>query len=104
HLVDQVTGSNQNNNQSTVVKRGVVSEKVSQEMQALMEGVTQTKLDQGFSFMKFPDGYSVGGKTGTAQIPSPDGGYYGDRFNGAFIGFVGGDKPQYVIMVDVKEP
>ena len=46
----------------------------------------------------------VGGKTGTAQIAKPDGGYYGDRYNGSFTGFVGGDKPEYVIVVRVNEP
>jgi cell division protein FtsI/penicillin-binding protein 2 len=48
--------------------------------------------------------YSIGGKTGTAQVPKPGGGYYEDRFNGTFMGFVGGDKPQYVIVVRVNEP
>jgi cell division protein FtsI/penicillin-binding protein 2 len=87
-----------------VVRRGVVSPAVSKQMQSLMAGVVQTKVDQGFNIMRFPAGYVVGGKTGTAQIADPAGGYYGDRFNGTFIGFVGGDKPQYVIMVAVKQP
>lgn len=50
------------------------------------------------------DGYRVGGKTGTAEIANPDGGYYEDRFNGTYVGFVGGDTPEYVIMVRVDEP
>lgn len=53
---------------------------------------------------KFPDNFSVGGKTGTAQIANPAGGYYDDRYNGTYVGFVGGDKPQYVIVVRVNEP
>lgn len=48
--------------------------------------------------------YSIGGKTGTAQIARPEGGYYEDRFNGMFMGFVGGDKPEYVIVVRVNDP
>lgn len=48
--------------------------------------------------------YQVGGKTGTAEIANPAGGYYEDRFNGTYVGYVGGDKPQYVIMVRVNEP
>jgi cell division protein FtsI/penicillin-binding protein 2 len=32
------------------------------------------------------------------------GGYYEDRFNGTYLGFVGGDRPQYVISVRVNEP
>lgn len=49
-------------------------------------------------------GYMVGGKTGTAEIAKPGGGYYEDRYNGSFTGFVGGDKPEYVIVVRVNEP
>jgi len=106
-LVDQTINSD---GQTTtlkpkVVRRDVVSNTVAQEMQGLMEGViTYKKTVQGFNILNFPSNYNVGGKTGTAQIASPAGGYYGDRFNGTFIGFVGGDKPQYLIMVDMKEP
>jgi cell division protein FtsI/penicillin-binding protein 2 len=50
------------------------------------------------------EGYQVGGKTGTAEIANPAGGYYEDKFNGTYVGYVGGDKPEYVIMVRVNEP
>ncbi len=91
-------------NQPKVVRKNVVSAQVAQEMQGLMAGVVQTKVDQGFKNMVFPAGYVVGGKTGTAQIANPAGGYYGDRYDGTFMGFVGGDKPQYVIIVAVRQP
>ncbi len=48
--------------------------------------------------------YNIGGKTGTAQITKPTGGYYDDQFNGTFTGFIGGDNPEYVIVVRVNEP
>ena len=48
--------------------------------------------------------YTVGGKTGTAQIAKPGGGYEDNEFNGTYAGFVGGDKPQYVIVVFVDKP
>ncbi len=48
--------------------------------------------------------YAVGGKTGTAQITKPTGGYYDDLFNGMYVGFIGGDKPEYVIVVRVNKP
>ena len=44
------------------------------------------------------------GKTGTPEIANPAGGYYTDRFNGTYIGYVGGRQPQYVIVVRVNEP
>ena len=49
-------------------------------------------------------GYIIGGKTGTAQVPKPGGGYFEDKYNGMYIGFVGGDRVQYVIVVRVNEP
>jgi cell division protein FtsI/penicillin-binding protein 2 len=82
-----------------VLERGVVSPKVSQEMQPLMEYVVQQHLLSGFSYLNFPSNYIVGGKTGTAQIAQPSGGYYPNNYNGTYVGFVGGDKIQYVIVV-----
>jgi cell division protein FtsI (penicillin-binding protein 3) len=48
--------------------------------------------------------YTVGGKTGTAQIAKPNGGYDDNMFNGTYLGFVGGDTPQYVIAIFVNKP
>ncbi len=50
------------------------------------------------------DGYNIGSKTGTAQVPRPEGGYYDDRDNGMFAGFIGGDKPQYMVVVRIDTP
>jgi len=91
-------------NQPKVVEKNVVSSKVSQDMIPLMEYVVQQHLLSGFSYMNFPSNYMVGGKTGTAQIAQPGGGYYSDKYNGTYVGFVGGDKPQYLIVVFNIEP
>jgi stage V sporulation protein D (sporulation-specific penicillin-binding protein) len=90
--------------QPKVLEKNVVSPKVGQEMQPLMEYVVQQHLLSGFPYMNFPSNYIVGGKTGTAQIAQPGGGYYADKYNGTYVGFVGGDKPQYVIVVYNIEP
>lgn len=57
-----------------------------------------------YGMPKLPAGYIIGGKTGTAQIVKPGGGYYEDRYTGTFAGFVGGAKPEYIILVRVNEP
>ncbi len=89
--------------QPTVVRSGVVSPAVSHQMQDYMEYTLQkNKVTYGIS--EFSPAYSFGGKTGTAQIANPDGGYYDDRYNGTFLGYVGGDEPEYVIVVWVREP
>lgn len=52
------------------------------------------------------DGYEVAGKTGTAQIPGPDGRYMIGRNNYvfSFIGMAPKDDPQLVMYVAVKQP
>lgn len=89
------------NTKPKVVAQHVVSAKVAQEMVPLMQYVVDHhSFSPGFDQSK----YIVGGKTGTAQIAKPGGGYYDDKFNGTYIGFVGADKPQYVIVVFVDLP
>ncbi len=84
-----------------VLQKNVVSQQVSQEMVPLLQYVVNhhnivPAFDQNT--------YEVGGKTGTAQIAKPGGGYYDNQFNGTYMGFVGGNTPQYVIVVFVDKP
>ncbi len=106
HLVDRtINGQDKASTvKSKIVRKNVVSNQTSSEIRDLMEYVVEGHLKAGFSYLRFPDGYSVGGKTGTAQIAKKTGGYYEDKYNGTYLGFVGGDMPAYVIMVKVAEP
>lgn len=105
HLIDQTID---NNGKSTykspkIVYSQVVSAETSKTIQELMVFVV-SKNYSIYGMKKPRPEFNIGGKTGTAEIAKPGGGYYDDRFNGMFIGFVGGDKPQYVIIVRVNEP
>ena len=105
HLVDQTTNSAGKvvKKQPEVLNGKVVSQQVSKDTKELMEGVV--RKNYALYGLSKPDGsYSIGGKTGTAEITKPGGGYYEDKFNGTFMGFVGGDSPEYVIVVRVNEP
>ncbi len=87
--------------QPVVLGRNVVSAQVSKDIQSLMEYT----VEKHFLTPRFDQTqYSVGGKTGTAQIAKPGGGYLEHDFNGTYAGFVGGDAPQYVIVVRVNAP
>lgn len=88
---------------SEVLQNNVVSPSVSNDMVTLMEGVV-AKNYATYSMQKPASSFSIGGKTGTAEIAKAGGGYFTDKFNGTFMGFVGGDKPEYVIVVRVNEP
>lgn len=84
-----------------IVNRQVVKPEVSKAIVPLMQYVVDRHT---FSPPFDQSKYTVGGKTGTAQIAKPGGGYYDNEFNGTYLGFVGGDKPQYIIVVFIKYP
>ena len=81
------------------LKAGIIKPEVSDQVRAMHE----TTVQRNYQFAMHK-GYKVGGKTGTAQITKPEGGYYDDKYNGTFIGYVGGDTPDYVIMVKIEDP
>lgn len=83
------------------LRQNAVSSSVSDAMKPLLNYV----VSKHYFARKFDQKtYSVGGKTGTAQIAKPGGGYLEDEYNGTYVGFVGGDRPQYVIAVSVNKP
>jgi cell division protein FtsI/penicillin-binding protein 2 len=106
HLVEQTTTGN--GHITTIapqpVKTGVVSTQVSNQIISLLEQNNANHIKEGFPYLNFGSNYSVGGKTGTAEIANPLGGYYADRVNGTYMGFVGGDTPQYAIVVYNIQP
>lgn len=105
HLVDGTVAADGTvtPKQPVVVASDIVKDGVSQDMRSLLETVFRRNRAI-YTDKSFSSAYSVGGKTGTAQISKPEGGYYDDRFNGTYLGFVGGDTVQYVIAVRVSEP
>ncbi|HSX24068.1 MAG TPA: penicillin-binding protein 2 [Candidatus Saccharimonadales bacterium] len=104
HLVDAFVrqDGSQDKQPPKVIRQNVVSAGVSSDMRGFMEYTLQkNKLVYGVSSLR-PE-YAYGGKTGTAQIPKPGGGYLDNRFEGTFLGYIGGDMPQYVIVVRVSQ-
>ncbi|MDB5175273.1 MAG: hypothetical protein JWM81_131 [Candidatus Saccharibacteria bacterium] len=84
-----------------VLEKNAVSPAVTQAILPILDYVVQKhNFYPGFDHSK----YLVGGKTGTAQIAKPGGGYYDELFNGTYAGVVGGDSAQYVIVVFIEKP
>ncbi len=86
-----------------IVNSNIVSSQTSDTIRDFMVNVMNSN-HRVYGMQSLRPNYLIGGKTGTAQIPNPAGGYYEDKFNGSFIGFVGGDDVEYVIVVRVDEP
>jgi cell division protein FtsI/penicillin-binding protein 2 len=104
YIIDSKSGGSNQTIQTKpqVVKKNVISPTASSQIRGLLQYVFESNYNVYES--KFHPGYVVGGKTGTAQIPQPGGGYKDNIYNGTFMGFVGGDKPQYVAAVLVNTP
>ena len=50
------------------------------------------------------EGYRVAGKTGTAEIPKPDGGYEEEGHIGSFVGYAPADDAKFVMLVKFNRP
>ena len=81
--------------------RRVISEEVSSKMKQILKGV----IDSGTGKSAKIEGYSVAGKTGTAQkIDRRIGKYSTKYYLASFCGFVPATNPQVVILVMIDEP
>lgn len=78
----------------------VISEDTSAKVRAILR---QVVVRGTASFGDVP-GYSVAGKTGTADKPTPTGGYYKDKVIATFASFFPSYDPKYVLIVTLDEP
>jgi len=105
-LVDTVTHANgvAETVRPKVLETNVIFKQVSDNVISLLEQNNTNHIHEGFGYLNFGPNYNVGGKTGTAEIADPNGGYDAHKVNGTYMGFVGGDTPQYAIVVYNLEP
>jgi cell division protein FtsI (penicillin-binding protein 3) len=61
-------------------------------------------VTEGTASMGDVPGYSVGGKTGTADKPKPSGGYYDEKVITTFATIFPSHDPKYVLVVTLDEP
>lgn len=103
YVIEKIVGPDGNvieQNSPEVVTR-VISYDTSYQMKQIMQGV----VENGTGKKAQIPGFSVAGKTGTAQIPNPkSGGYYSDRYIASFIGFAPVEDPKIVMVVVVEAP
>ena len=78
--------------------RQVISERTAQELTRILESV----VVNGSGTRAAVAGYSVAGKTGTAE--KPEGGRYGDERVASFMGFAPANDPKMVLLVLLDEP
>ena len=80
----------------------VISEQTSRTLRAMLRAVVAEEA--GTANLAEIAGYEVGGKTGSADKPDPDGGYYDDRVIATFASVFPANDPRYVLVVTLDEP
>ena len=92
--------------QPTLVKGegGTTSRIVSDATSAAARRMLRKVVVDGTSTMAQIEAYPLGGKTGTADKPRPNGGYYEDKTITTFAAAFPIDDPQYVLVVTLDEP
>jgi cell division protein FtsI (penicillin-binding protein 3) len=78
----------------------VISEDTSRQAREMLRMV----VSRGTASLGEVPGYKVGGKTGTADKPRPQGGYYEDKVIATFATVFPADDPAYVLVVTLDEP
>jgi len=75
-----------------------------QDAHAIINMLTAATGPEGTGSKAVPAGYTVAGKTGTAQKPSRDGSYAEDRYTAVFAGIAPAENPELVVVVVIDEP
>ena len=97
HFVERIGGQLYNSHK----RRRVVSTKIDNVLKQMLTGVVDEHGATG-NEAAIP-GYTVAGKTGTAQVPGPHG-YTTGKYVASFVGMVPVKKPRLVVLVVVNDP
>lgn len=102
HLVKQVLKTGEIVQEVTPVQvRRIISEATARQVTALLQGV----VTQGTGKSAAVDGYTVAGKTGTAQkFDLSLGKYSAQKVTASFVGYLPAEQPRVAILVSLDEP
>ena len=100
-IVDKVMhGDGSVTETATEQVRRVISQQSAGEITQMLRSV----VTDGHGKQANVPGYLVGGKTGTAQVAGPSGGYTDGESIGSFAGFAPTNDPQFTILVRLDDP
>ena len=102
-IVNHDTGETIKSNSPEVVSTPI-SKETAKQVRDILETVVTSPNGTGGRYKI--DGYSVAGKTGTANIPGPNGRYLqgADNYMFSFLGMAPKDDPKLIVYVAVQQP
>ncbi|MFS4437321.1 peptidoglycan D,D-transpeptidase FtsI family protein [Paracoccaceae bacterium GXU_MW_L88] len=77
---------------------------ISEENSARLRDILRQVVTRGTASKADVAGYEVGAKTGTADKPNPQGGYYENKVLATFAGVFPASDPEYVLVLSLDEP
>lgn len=102
YIVDKIVDQD-----GTVIRRNtpkevrrVISPETSEKIKIMLEN----NVAIGSGKKAIVNGYRTGGKTGTAQLSAPGGGYLKNTYLSSFIGVLPMEKPEYTVLIMILKP
>ncbi len=84
--------------------RKVLSENTAATLAAMLVQVVDSPPPMGHAQLAAVSGYYVAGKTGTAQVAAPGGGYATDKTIHSFVGFAPVNNPKFTMITKLDYP
>lgn len=102
YMVDRVESQD-----GTVIRRNLPKEVrrvISKENSEIIKSMMENTVIDGTARRAIVNGYRIGGKTGTAQVAKPGGGYYKNEYLASFVGFFPVESPEYAVLIMFMKP
>lgn len=103
HAVKEIITHQGNKEEVREVKPKFVRQVISSETAGIIRKMMESVVLYGYGKDAQVPGYSIAGKTGTAQIPVP-GGYAEDKTIHSFVGMAPTDNPRFVALIKLDKP
>ena len=107
HLVKKVVYHNGENYlpaRTGEAKNGLPRQIISPETSAKLINMMTKVVESGSGRRAGVTGYTVAGKTGTAQVPDLEGGGYLDQYIHTFVGFAPAYDPKFIALIKLDNP
>ncbi|MDP2638917.1 MAG: penicillin-binding protein 2 [Candidatus Azambacteria bacterium] len=101
HLVAKIVS---HNGQNYEIKNNSPTQIISSETSAKVTNMMIKVIENGSGRQARIKGYTIAGKTGTAQIPNLNGGGYLDQYIHTFVGFAPAYNPKFIALIKLDNP